>query len=61
METPLTIEQVSQRIGVSKSTIKRLRAKDSRFPAPMKIGVSIRWRTADIDRYLRECQIDAAA
>ena len=46
--------------GLSRSTIYRL-VKDGQFPAPIKIGKSIRWRTADVERHIASLPAGRAA
>ncbi len=46
------IREVARRLGVSRSTIRRL-VKDSEFPAPLNIGGSHRWRPSSVEAYLK--------
>ncbi len=61
MERLLRIDQVIERIGVSRTTIHRLR-RDSQFPKPVTIrGRTIAWPEADIDDWIRRKAADRDA
>ena len=47
----LTIKEVAQRLAVSVDTIRRL-AEARKFPQPVRVGRSVRWRMADVEAYL---------
>ena len=48
----LQIEEVSKRVGFSKSQIYRLIAA-GQFPAPLKVSArAVRWRSDEIDEYV---------
>ena len=46
--------------GLSRSTIYRL-CKSGEFPPPVRIGKSVRWRTADIERHIASLPAGRAA
>lgn len=48
----LTPEEVEQKCRVSSRTISRLTAS-GRFPKPIKIGHSNRWRAGDVNAFLQ--------
>ncbi|MGL6424459.1 helix-turn-helix transcriptional regulator [Aeromonas hydrophila] len=50
----IAISEVTRRLGVSRSTIERLRRKaDENFPQPIRIGPnSIRFNTDELDTWL---------
>jgi predicted DNA-binding transcriptional regulator AlpA len=46
-------EQVSVKLGISKSALPALRQRDKTFPAPIRVSARvIRWDEADIDKWL---------
>ena len=47
----LSIKQVAKILSVSEKTVRRLR-EAGRLPRHVKIGRSIRWRYADIRRFV---------
>ena len=47
----LTAEQIGKQLAVSKRQIFRLRAS-GKLPRPVKIGGSIRWNQAEIDKWI---------
>jgi predicted DNA-binding transcriptional regulator AlpA len=47
----IDIKAVSTRLGVSVSTVKRLRRQGD-LPPSGRVGRSIRWRSSDIDSYV---------
>ena len=47
----LSVDQVAQRFGVSKDSIRRWKRRGD-FPAPVKLGgTTTRWRLADIEKW----------
>ena len=51
-EKLLTIDDLAQKLGVSRKTIWNLRHNHI-LPAPIMLGTLVRWRESDIDEYLR--------
>lgn len=49
----LTVREVSEILGLSRTTIWRL-AASQKIPAPLKIGGATRWRKADIDALIAD-------
>lgn len=45
------IEQLSKSLKISSRTIRRM-ADDGRFPAPIRLGSSIRWSPATVAAWL---------
>lgn len=43
---------VAAEFGVNVRTLRRMR-KEGQAPEPIKIGNTLRWRRADVDRFLR--------
>ena len=57
----LTVHQVARRLTVSTRTIYRLLERGS-FPPPIRYTRKlVRWRTADVERYLRESLVGRIA
>lgn len=53
----LTREDLCQRLQISKRTVSRLVAA-GKFPPPIRLGHSIRWRSADIESWIqRDCRM----
>lgn len=51
-QTTLDIDAVASRLGVSRSTVRRLWYA-GQLPKPIRLGRrSIRWRTADIETFI---------
>ncbi len=48
----LTRFQVAKRIAVSKITVSRM-VKRKTFPAPVRVGSQLRWRSADVEQWER--------
>ncbi len=48
----IRIEEVQDRLGVSRSTVYSLVRKHSGFPRPVHIGRALRWRLSDIERWI---------
>lgn len=46
----LTIKEIQQRFAISRTHIHRL-IKAKRFPAPLKLGRSSRWKSIDIEQW----------
>jgi excisionase family DNA binding protein len=49
----LDIHAVARRLTVSERTVRRLVARGA-MPAPVRLGALIRWRRADLDRWIEE-------
>lgn len=47
----LSIGAVAERLGVSPRAVSKWTAA-GRLPAPVRIGRTVRWRAADIDRFV---------
>jgi excisionase family DNA binding protein len=47
----LTVDEVAAQLNTSRYTIWRLRDA-GRFPAPIKIGASSRWKQSDVDDFV---------
>ena len=47
----LGIRAVAAWLAVSPSTLRRM-VRDGTFPAPLRIGRSLRWRTSVVDGFL---------
>lgn len=54
MDKLLTIEQVAQTLGIGERSVTRLRREDPAFPVPVRLGRSVRFRPADLERYVSE-------
>ncbi len=51
----LTLHQVIERVGISRSTLFRMEAK-GRFPHSYKVADSaVRWLESDIDEFMSAC------
>lgn len=48
---PLTLEEVTNEVRVSTRTVWRLLGSDKTFPKPFRVGGSLRWRRADIEKF----------
>ena len=48
---PLTLAEVASEMGVSTRTLWRVLGSDKPFPKPFRVGRSLRWRRADIERF----------
>lgn len=48
----LTLSDVAKILCVSERTVRRLRDA-GKLPRPIKIGRQLRWRSGDIERYLK--------
>lgn len=48
----IKIEEVQDRLGVSRSTVYSLVRKHSDFPRPVHIGRALRWRLSDIEGWI---------
>ena len=55
----LTIKEVADICGVSRDTIRNL-YKSNQFPKPVRIGSSLRWDSARIDKFMADKQAEAA-
>ena len=49
----LTVEEVSQLVGISVRQIQRLKRWE-RFPKVVRIGSSVRWRRRDVEQWVAE-------
>ncbi|MBI5864816.1 MAG: excisionase family DNA-binding protein [Planctomycetes bacterium] len=47
----LTVREVAARLGISGRQIQKLLAS-GRFPAPVRLGRSVRWRDGDVSRFI---------
>ena len=50
-ERLLTIKEVCKVVGFKKSTIYKF-IKQNRFPSPLKVGSSSRWKLTDIQKWI---------
>ncbi len=50
-DTLLSIHQVSERVCLSTTSIYRL-ISDGKFPRQVRIGRTVRWRSADLDQWM---------
>ncbi|MGA2140489.1 MAG: hypothetical protein ABSH14_16650 [Verrucomicrobiia bacterium] len=48
---PLELADVAEEMGVSTRTIWRVLGSDASFPQPFRVGGSLRWRRADIEKF----------
>ena len=48
---PLTLAEVANEMGVSTRTLWRVLGCDKPFPKPFRVGRSLRWRRADIEKF----------
>ncbi|MBI5865344.1 MAG: excisionase family DNA-binding protein [Planctomycetes bacterium] len=55
----LTVREVAARLGISGRQVQKLLAS-GRFPAPVRLGRSVRWRNGDVSRFI-ECGCNMAA
>lgn len=53
----LPIAEVSKRIGFAESTIFRF-MKEGRFPKPVSIGTSKRWKNSDVEAWIQSLTTD---
>ena len=53
MEQLLTLKEVVEIVGFKKSTIYKFIQKN-KFPSPLKIGKSSRWKLSDIRKWIEE-------
>jgi excisionase family DNA binding protein len=51
----ITTKELASRLGVSLSTVHRWRTGPE-FPAPIRLGQSIRWRLQEVEEWLRRHQ-----
>ena len=51
----ITADQAAQRISICRRTLEREVARGN-FPPPLKIGRASRFRTEDVDDYLRRLE-----
>ena len=54
MERLLTIEEVSQQLGIAVQTLYRWRSDGTDMPQAIKIGGRLRWRQEEVDRWILE-------
>ena len=52
-ERLLTTAEVQRRLGCSRTTIHYFR-QDGDFPEPIRLGRSVRFREADLDRWIQD-------
>ncbi|MDN6529313.1 MAG: helix-turn-helix transcriptional regulator [Canibacter sp.] len=50
----LTARDLSDLTGISVSTIYRKRSLGESLPPAVKLGSAVRWRQADVDRWIEE-------
>jgi predicted DNA-binding transcriptional regulator AlpA len=48
---PLTLVDVAEELGVSTRSVWRALGGDAPFPQPFRVGGSLRWRRADIEKF----------
>jgi predicted DNA-binding transcriptional regulator AlpA len=48
---PLTLADVARELGVSTRSVWRVLGSDKTFPRPFRVGGSLRWRRADIEKF----------
>ena len=48
----LTAEQVARLLAVSVKTVRRM-TRRGELPRPVRIGRQVRWRLADIERFIK--------
>lgn len=49
----IDVDEVARRLAVSAQTVRRLVAA-GQFPAPIRVGRSVRWRLADVEAWIDE-------
>lgn len=55
----LTVREVAALLGICGRQVQKLRAS-GRFPVPVRLGRSVRWRDADVSRFI-DCGCNMAA
>jgi prophage regulatory protein len=55
----IDIKAVAELAGVSRDTIRKL-SKVGQFPKPIRIGASVRWDEADVEKFIAEKKSEAA-
>jgi len=50
----LSIDELMAKVSLSRSTIHRLAMEDPTFPDRLKLGQSVRFRAADVERWLQD-------
>ncbi len=48
----INVRETARLLAVSDRTVWKM-AKEGRFPKPVHIGASTRWRTADVEAFVR--------
>ena len=56
----LTVDQVADRLQVSRRTIYRLKDHGA-FPEPIHVGRAVRWQESDVKQYLDEARPEATS
>ncbi|MFE5776896.1 helix-turn-helix transcriptional regulator [Brachybacterium sp. NPDC056505] len=56
----LTVDDLSEQLGISASSIYRMRSLGESLPRALKIGSSVRWRQADVDAWVERCLEEGA-
>lgn len=59
-ERLLAMKEVAVKVGLSKSTVYGL-LRDGQFPAPVRIGVAVRWRESSIDAWIAALPVEDQA
>lgn len=54
------VKQAAEYLGVSKSFLDKARCYGTSGPAFMRLGRTIIYDTAELDRWLRSCTVDPA-
>ena len=52
METMLTAQDLCRVLSVSRSKLAYMRQQLPSFPAPLHFGQAVRWRRADVERWI---------
>jgi len=55
MEQLLTLKEVTQIVGFKKSTIYKF-VKEKKFPRPLKLGKSSRWKKSEIELWIKNLE-----
>ena len=55
----LTIRDVARRLNLSVSTVRRL-VREGKFPPPLRIGNSHRWRPEVVEEFLKSQELATA-
>ena len=54
MEPMLTAQDLCRVLSVSRAKLAYMRQKLPSFPPPLRFGQSVRWRRADLERWIDE-------